>query len=280
MIAAALFALQVGFASGVVPDTVLVGDPFRVVVRVAAPGAARVQFPASLGSPGSVDALSRAPQVVKDASGNFSAVYRLVAWQPGVLPAPDAPIRVVLADGNTQVYNLRPRLPYVRSVLPADTAGLRPRPARGVWGHDRDFPWPWIWGSLAVVLASALFWFVLRRRRTGTAGGDPRQEALAALDRLQPAATDEFYAALASLLREFLVATSPRYGLDLTTTELLERMAATGTHREDLAPLRDLLGSSDWAKFARGVPDASQAAHALGAAREWVASFEQPEDVA
>ena len=276
MIAAALLALQVGFASGVVPDTVTVGDAFRVVVRVAAPGAERVEFPSSLGTPGTVDALSRSPSVAKDASGSFSAVYRLVAWQPGVLPAPEASIRVVLANGNAQVYNLRPRLPFVRSVLPADTTGLRPRPARDVWGQQRDLPWRWIGLALAVVIASALLWYLLRRRRTGAAAGDPRRDALAALDRLQPAATDEFYAALASILREFLAATSPRYGLDLTTSELLERRAAAGARPADLPLLEELLRSSDRVKFARGEPDASEAARALGAAREWVASFREP----
>ncbi len=88
--AALLFALQDPTGRPVVgadvrPQSVAVGEPFTVRVRVRAAAGAVIRFPAVPDSAGSVEAVD--PRAIEDGSTSTvfdqTATYRFIAWEPG-----------------------------------------------------------------------------------------------------------------------------------------------------------------------------------------------------
>src|SRR5262245_18003726 len=119
--AQAQLPVQMGYS--IEPDTVTVGDPFRLTVRLRAPLGATVEFPAGLDSGAAVEALDpRQEQQGPDTTAlEISGIWRLAAWDTG-----DQPIRlrdvVVRHDGRERRIPLSALTVHVRSVLPADSA--------------------------------------------------------------------------------------------------------------------------------------------------------------
>jgi hypothetical protein len=181
-------------------------------------------------------------------------------------------------DGTVSAVPIAIPLPFVRAVLPADST--RPRGPRDVIDVPRpQLPWAWI---LAALLALALLvgWMWIRRKRGATrVAGDARQHALAELDRVRASGLAEagdlegFYARTSAVLREFMAATDPALGMDLTSHELMDRLSRNGSRPDELDRLADVLADADLAKFARRAPSADRALDDWGAARRWVESF-------
>lgn len=267
-------------SSAVAPETVTVGDRFRSVLQVVAPPGARVDFsPLAIG-----DSLQPADslRVIPGRGGEPPiASYSLVAWVAGAPLSARVPVRVVLADGSAATYLVPLRLPVVASMLPADTAGLEPRPARGeipVGGGARPL-WPWIAAAaVALALLAAGARLLLARRGTGRSEEpiSPRERALAALERAAAAAgppEEAVYPPASRALRAYLAELDARWGVDLTTRELLERLRTGGVPEEPREVLRVLLQHADRVKFARYAPRREEVEGFLSAARRWVAAF-------
>ena len=66
--------------------------------------------------------------------------YPLAAWRPGDYQLPPLPIRMIGAGTDTVLAVDLPSF-EVSSVLPADTAGIEPKPAKDVLGANRLW-WP------------------------------------------------------------------------------------------------------------------------------------------
>lgn len=270
------------------PDTVTVGDRYLVVLRVHAPAGARVEPPARLDSTPELHPVGARVDRA-DAAGRVAFGYPMVSWRPGE-PAPVfAPVRVTYADGRVSTLRVPLRLPFVRSVLPADTAGVEPRGPKDVLGPDRDSTLLAVLAVLALLLlapASVFFRRMLRRwaaRRAARPAADPRERALAALERARrarPAETGEwkaFYALTSEAVRGYLDALSPRWGADLTTDELLRALEASRVAPADVRAVGALLEEADAVKFARAGSTPDAAARHWRRARDWVASFDAGE---
>jgi hypothetical protein len=270
--------IPVRFSTGVLPDTVTIGDRFEAVLRVRAPEGSQIVFPVMPVLSDAVQATDSV-RVITGADGEKTALYGLVAWQVARLSAVPLPVRVVLPDGREALFRISLRLPEVQSVLPTDTAGIEPRGAKDVAGG-------WNLWLLALVGAAALTVLALGwllSRRTGRvsapappASADPREEALAALARaeaLRDAEPKPFYAAVSDALRHYLAALSPRWGTDLTTEELLAQMRLDERSSREVDELRGLLRQADLVKFARVRPSAREAENTLVTARRWIERF-------
>lgn len=258
------------------PETVTVGDPFRVVVRIRAARGADVGFPDGPGSSGAVEAVDPV-QIVSSPDSSAtdqSAVYRLTAWDVGRISIVLGNVRV--AFGRTvQEIALGEISVFVASVLPADTTLHVPKPARDVL--PLPAPW-WWWLIIAATVAAiiALLWWWLRRRRrlklsTAT---DPYEEALAAFARIEAlglvAAGERgrYVALMVEVLREYLARSDERADLAYTTSELL---AATGDNPVIPANrLAALLVEADLIKFARRPITAAHATQLGNEARQIV----------
>ena len=184
--------------SAVVPRTITVGDVFQAAIRIELPGGTAVAFADSLALPADVETAGRRViQVDTTAEGRiaFTAAYPLTAWRPGdvTLPATRVVVRPPPGDRPQQQTTQRDDTISVtfpafdiESVLPGDTTGIEPKPAKDVLGANRVW-WPFLVAG-AVLLALLVSLYVWRKRRrpalvvAPTAVVPPRERALAALE--------------------------------------------------------------------------------------------------
>jgi hypothetical protein len=262
--AAARGELPVQVGTEVRPDTVTVGDPFVVTVRVRAPRGATIEFPAGPDSGGTVEALD--PRQVTPADDTTAteatAAWRMAAWDVDDQPIglPDVVVRL---DGRTRSVSLGSLRVHVASVLPADSAQRVPKPARPLF--EFGLPW-WYWliaALLAAGLIGLLWWLWRRRRRREPIPADPYADAEEAFRRLEAlgliaAGERGRHVSIAvEVLREYLARTIPEAEASLTTTELL--VALRSQHLAPSSRLAAVLSEADLIKFARRTVTAERA---------------------
>lgn len=258
------------------PETVTVGDPFRIIVRVKGPRGADIGFPDAPDSAGKVEAIDpvQITTAQDSASTDQTAIYRVAAWDVGRIAIRLGNVRVTLGSQVMEVP-LGEASIFVASVLPADTTLRVPKPARDVMAMPAPW-WLWLLVALAIALIAALIWWWLRRRRRLklVTPIDPYEEALAAFARVQGLGLVEagergrYVALMVEVLREYLSRIDDRADLALTTSELLSAIRDTS-----LIPanrLASLLVEADLIKFARRPVIAAHAAQLGSEARQIV----------
>jgi hypothetical protein len=168
------------------PDTVRVGDPFVVSVRVRAPLGASIVFPAAPDSAGPVEPLDPV-QITSTADSNAidqTARYRLAAWRVGrfAVTFDDVLVRQDIGSRRVEISNV---VINVASVLPPDGAEVEPKPQRAVFTFG--LPW-WVYASAALVVVailSLLWWLWRRRHRRPAAREAPFAAAEREFDRIE-----------------------------------------------------------------------------------------------
>lgn len=276
--------LEIQVDTGVDPDTVTVGQPFRSAIRVGLPEGFRVEFEALLQGD-SVEAPTP-PQVLDQAGGSgAAAVYEIVAWFTGDSLTATVPVRVVAPDGAITEHVLPLAMPVVASVLPAAGEEVAPRPLKGlVVPPSTSSPFPWWWLLLAAVIAAALIYVWWRSRRSVEDGAiqDPRVWALGELDALLASVGEgadpvEQYRQGSWVLREYLARINDGLGTDLTTWEVVRRARAAGMQEGTAKSLISILESADRVKFSADHPATDAAAReALIETRELVNEYPSP----
>jgi hypothetical protein len=271
-------------------DTIQVGDVVPVAIRIDMPRDRRVAWPDTL--PLADPDLENASRVrtrvdtLDDGRLRRTAIYAVTPWRTGDLVLPDVPIQVVGGDeGVTTTSASLPTL-SVSSVLPEDTVGIEPKPAKDVIGPN----WAW-WPILLLLLLlaailAAILWWLRRRRGEAVAlplepAVSPRERALAILDQAREAGLVErgelkaFYTRISDAVRHYAAALDASWGEDLTTTELLGRFRAQAGPGAS-AGLAEVLRPADQVKFARRHPGADVAIEEWERARSWVLEFDWP----
>ena len=286
-----LAGVRVGISTQ--PDTVTIGDPITIRVRVSAPSGARIAFPDGPDSAAQVQAIaSRTIGNNTSPSGGVdqTATYTTVAWDVGTVPAGLGDVVVTLGSA-TRHLSLSTVEVHVKSVLPADTTLRVPKPAR----PPMEIPIPWWkqWWPLLVALAviALLLWLWWRSRRRRGAGGeaiDPlafaerefgRIESLGLVDAGE---RGRHVALMVDVLRDYLAMRLPEARASLTSSELARALRATrGVPHARLAALLD---EADLVKFARRslTPDEARALgrEARGIARDVETALTPPPDAA
>jgi hypothetical protein len=272
-------AAQPGLRAGVsvTPDTVAVGDPFVVKVRVQAPAGTVVVFPAPPDTSGPVQARDpRRVDTVASPAGELDVVasYRVSAWDVGSLPLGLADITVRDAGVDRRVPLGTYRV-FVKSVLPTDSVLRVPKPARPPLPDAPSILikwWPWLVAA-AIVLALIGWllsrWWMRRRGRRGV--DDPYGRAVRELDRLEKLGLIEagehgrLVALAADVVRDYLAARLPEAARSLTSTEV--RHALAGRDEVPHERLGALLEFADLVKFAAVRISADAARQAFAEAR-------------
>lgn len=276
-------------STAVVPQTIHVGDVFHAAVRVDLPPGAEAIFPDTLAlASEDLEAAGRV-RISTDTTGGgrrTTAAYPLTAWRSGEeITLPE--VTLVVRDGAAERV-LTATFPTftLASVLPADTSGIEPKPAKDVVGGSRIW-WPWVLAGVLALLLAAVLWYLWWRRRSREAPAavvhapavPPRTQALALLRRAREERLVErgelktFYALVTTALRGYLAAVDPELGADLTTSELARHARRRGAPAA-LLELLQLLGSADLVKFAKAHPNAANAYSDWDAARAWVERYD------
>lgn len=263
-------------STAVAPETVTVGDPFRSVLRVHATPGSRVEFH---GLPVG-DTVQPVDTVagLRGADGEgATALYRAVAWVAGGPIAAAVEVRVMEPGRDPRSYRVPLRLPVVRSVLPADTAGLRPKPARAPLPFPVSRPlWPWLAGSAMLLVLGLVAWRAFMRRPAPARPREhPRDAALRALDALSgeglsPRRTVD---RASEILRRYLEATEPDWREAWTDSELLARIDPAAMAAPDRTALSRLLADAGAMKFTGARVSATEAEGFRASVRQWVAAY-------
>jgi hypothetical protein len=264
----------------VAPDTVTVGAPFQVLVRIRAPRGSRIEFSLGPDSTGAVQALdTRQIRDSPDTTGaEATATYRLAAWDVGLRQVliPDAMVR--FPSLTQRPVPIAPLTVFVRRLVPPkDSARRVPKAARAILLAVE--PWWWRWavavGAL-LILVLLLWWLVARsKRRTGPgAKRDPYEEAVRELDRIErlglidAGERGRYVALVTQVVRDYLAGRIATASLSLTTMELVEALRADA--RVPLERLQGVLEESDQVKFARARVTAERAVAVASDARQVV----------
>jgi hypothetical protein len=275
--------VQMGFR--VSPDTVLVGQPFSLFIKVLAPKGVRFEFPTGpdTATQNGVRPIElRGEKVVSMLGDTAVALYRLVAWDVGTQPLRISDVRVTF-QGQERKPSLAGASVFVKSVLPADTSLRVPKPARPLIVLP-VFDWLRWLALVAALIAVLLGWWAWRRYRNRPKPPiDPyvrAQQEFARIETrrlLETGEPEEYIAAMVDVGREYLAARVPGVRRSDTTSELLRAMKP----REGVeSELPQLLDRADMVKFARAevaVEEARQAGLTLRAIVDHVEARLNPE---
>ncbi|HEX3533935.1 MAG TPA: hypothetical protein VHT23_06915 [Gemmatimonadaceae bacterium] len=237
------------------PDTVIIGQPFNLFVKIAAPMGVRFEFPAGPDTAmqnGVRPIELRGEKLVSMLGDTAVALYHLVAWDVGIQPLRIPDVRAALG-GQERRLPLSGAAVFVKSVLPADTSLRVPKPPRPLIVLPVFNWWPWL-ALIAAIIASVLLWWAWRRfRNRPKAPVDPYVRAQREFDRiermglLEAGRGPEYLALFVDVAREYLAARVPGIRRSDTSTELLRTMQP---HDGIEAELPRLLERADLAKFA------------------------------
>lgn len=259
------------------PDTVRVGDPFVVSIRVRAPLGSTIEFPSAPDSNSIVEPLDPV-QVTTTADSvgvDQTATYRLAAWRVGGYGIRFDDV-IVTQDVGTRRLSVSGAGVTVVSVLPDDGTAVEPKPPRPVFTFGLP---PWIWAiavALAVAVLSLLAWLWSRRRRKRPV---PRLAPFAVAERefgrieaiglLAAGERARHVTLMVEVLRDFIAAVVPGASVSQTSNEMSTAMRRAGIGT--FARCAALLAEVDMIKFARRPLTAERAA-ALGAETRAVAA--------
>ncbi|HEU4628213.1 MAG TPA: hypothetical protein VFS08_00650 [Gemmatimonadaceae bacterium] len=254
------------------PDTVRVGEPFLVSVRVRAPLGDWIVFPPGPDTSEVVQALD--PPDVRGgrdtAAVDRTAYYRVAAWDVGEREVHLAAVRVRSAEGEREYALPAPHV-FVASVLPADTSLRVPKPARPPVEFPRPWWLPWLIGLVVAGLIGLLVWWWWRRRRHRLPPPRPQLEPYAeaevrfaqleALHLVEAGERGRYVALAVEVLRDYLARRFAQARPSLTSGELLRALRETREVPNERLAL--LLHEGDLVKFARR-PLSDEQARALG----------------
>lgn len=261
---------QVRAGVTIAPDSVRVGDPFRVTVGVRAPAGAAIEFPRALDTTAAVQSLdpvqvrTSVDTTVTEQYGD----YRVAAWDIGKQPIRLEDV-LVRYDGVVRRVSIVGESVFVKSVLPADSTKRIPKPPRPLI-ELTAIPW-WLWALIvaAVIAIGLLLWWWLHRRKTPPAAAvvDPFGRAekefqrIEALGLLDAGERGRYVTLMIEVLRDYLAARYAEAMLSLTSSELQRTIRDLPHVPQDR--LTRLLTEADLIKFARR-PVSGERARELG----------------
>ena len=251
-------SFQVKAGVTIAPDSVRIGDPFRVTVGVRAPAGAAIEFPRALDTTAAVQSLD--PVAVRTSADTTVmeqyADYRVAAWDIGKQPIRLEDV-LVRYEGQVRRITITGESVFVRSVLPADSTKRVPKPPRALIELS-VFPW-WLWllVAAAIIATILLIWWWLHRRKKPPPPViiDPyvRAEAefqrIEALGLLDAGERGRYVTLMIEVLRDYLAARYAEAMLSLTSSELQRTLYDVPHVPQDR--LTRLLTEADLIKFAR-----------------------------
>jgi hypothetical protein len=246
------FGVRAGYT--IEPESLHVGDPGILRIRVVAPAGAKIVFPGAVDSTAEVEPLDPVSVHQETKNGEVEAVatYRFVAWELGLPQIAIGPIRVE-HDGAVRELQIGDARVFVLTVLPQDTTQRAPRPARGIaLLHISNWPMWVLIGSGFLIAAIVGIWLQRRASRprptpAPIAAAKRAFGRLAALDLVGAGEPAKHVAASVDILRNYLAMRNAAASTGLTTGELAG--ALEGDTAVPVDRVTALLETADGIKF-------------------------------
>jgi len=271
-----------------VTDTVTIGDPVTMTLRVVAPADETVSVPKLETAWGDFEVQKQsAPTVTANNDGTKTTAQTIVAtlFDVGSFRTPTWDISITDTSGNRTSRAVPQVSITVESVLTEGDAELRDIKPQA----ELPVPLPWLWIGAALAAGALVFfgWKMLRRRLknrrpaefaiTPEIDSRPAHEiALAelthieALDLPGQGRFKEYYTLVGDCLRRYLENRYALAALERTTTELKSALRRTDMEQLHARKFGALFSDGDLVKFARFIPPAGAARELIPTARALV----------
>ena len=254
---------QVTVVAGVNRDTVTVGDPVTLRLRIRRSAESAVVLLPANGFPGQFEVREQRPPVVREREDHQVEEVRdyvLVAYRTGVLEIPPLTVQVETPGGKVEEYASGPLSVVVRSVRPPGENDIRDvKPPVAV--EARIPVWAWVAVAGLFFIVAALIWYVRYRRRKPVVAPPPppvdwsvEVEKIVRMGLLEKGAFKEYYTLLSEVARRFLEARLGVEAMERTTFEVVRDLRQVSVDAEAIDDVEAFLSEADLVKFAKFRP--------------------------
>ena len=291
-----LFAIWIGthtvstdatveFLTGVDRDTIAIGDPFVLRLRVhrGVDDKAEISYgkdfpqPFEIRHTGGVETEQLENGRVRETQDLVLAIY-----QVGAFRVPPVSVHFVNAEGDSGKITSQPIDVLVQSVKPEGTTDIRDvKPPMVVVAQIPVWFWLAIGGL--ILLLAGLVWYIYRRRhRPGVELPPPPVNWLEELDRVGQLGLIErenyrqYYSLLSVVLRRCLEAKTPVHAVERTTFEIGRDLRVQAFDDQLVMAIEGFLNEADRVKFAKFTPRDYMAREAMDGVRDIVNTLVTP----
>ena len=275
----------VEFLTGVDRDTITIGDPFVLRLRVhrGADDKAEISYgknfprPFEIRHTGGVESEQLENGRVRETQDIVLAIY-----QVGAFRVPPVSLHFVDAEGDSGKITSQPIDVLVQSVRPEGTMDIRD--VKPPWVIVAQIPaWFWLAVGGLILLLAGLVWYIYRRRhRPGVELPPPPVNWLEELDRVGQLGLIErenyrqYYSLLSAVLRRCLEAKTPVHAVERTTFEIGRDLRAQAFDDQLVMAIEGFLNEADRVKFAKFAPRDYMAHEAMDGVRDIVSILVTP----
>ncbi|MXX13395.1 MAG: protein BatD [Gemmatimonadetes bacterium] len=275
----------VEFLTGVDRDTITIGDPFVLRLRVhrGVDDKAEIAYGKNFPQPfeirhtGGVETEQLKNGRVRETQDLVLAIY-----QVGAFRVPPVSVHFVNAEGDSGKITSQPIDVLVQSVRPEGTTDIRD--VKPPWVIVAQIPaWFWLAVGGLILLLAGLVWYIYRRRhRPEVELPPPPINWLEELDRVGQLGLIErenyrqYYSLLSAVLRRCLEAKTPVHAVERTTFEIGRDLRAQAFDDQLVMAIEDFLNEADRVKFAKFAPRDYMAHEAMDGVRDIVSILITP----
>ena len=251
---------EVVFDATVDRDTLTVGDPVRLSLRIRREPGDAVVLLQNEGFLAPFEVRRQVPSAVREMSEGRveeSLAFELAVYQVGVIEVPSLVLQVRTAEGDSGLIISDPIPVIVRSVKPAEMMDIRDvKPPVDI---EAGIP-GWFWFAVAVLVAVAAgtLWYWKRRSRKPKVEPPPPPivwpDEVAKILRMQlveKGAFKRYYSLLSEVMRRYLEVRVQVDAMECTTSELVQDLRRVSIGEAEVLALEVLLSEADLVKFAK-----------------------------
>lgn len=275
----------VEFLTGVDRDTLTIGDPFVLRLRVhrGADDRAEIAFGKDFPGPFEIQHTGEKETTqLEDGRVQETQDLILVMYQVGAFVLPPVAVQFVDAAGDSGTIASRPIDILVQSVRAQGEADIRDvKPPVAV--EARIPLWFWlVCGGLILVIAGVIWYIDRRRRRPQAEAPPPPVDYLDELDKvgqlglLERENYRQYYSLLSSVLRRCLEAKTAVQAVERTTFEIARDLRAQAVDDQLTIEIERFLNEADRVKFAKFAPHEAIAREAIDEVRGIVKALLTP----
>lgn len=263
----------VEFLTGVNRDTIAIGDPFVLRMRISRDADDKAEIAFGEDFPGPFEIRHRGePETVNLDNGRVRETHDLVLviYKVGTFQIPPVFVNFVTADGDSGKIESQQIDVLVQSVKPEGETDIRDVKPPVVVVTQIPM-WFWVVLGVCVLVLAGVIWYLIRRRRRPQEDLPPppvnwmdELQSVGSLGLLEQENYRQYYSLLSDVLRRCLEAKTSVKAVEETSFEITRDLRAQAFDDQFVADLERFLNEADLVKFAKFAPQPSAAAEAMG----------------